>query len=84
MKVYGYEDIGPARGELVAAVVTADAIDFGMEALAYDLGWENAFTSFREAKRALKEQMHVDGCDQELIRLVRMLKARDIPIIDVQ
>lgn len=83
MKVYGYDDTGPARGELLAAIVNARDADFGMDMLADALGWEKAFTSFRAAQLELLDEMDMDADpDPDLIRMVRKLKACYVPIVE--
>jgi hypothetical protein len=75
MKVYGWDDTGPYRGELLTADVDASDLDFGLDLVAGELGWEAAFTSFSEARRTLIERMRAQGSDPELIRSLNTLKA---------
>ena len=82
MKVYGYDDTGPARGELIAAEIAARDLDFGLDALAGELGWEYVATAFCEAKQALVAKMCADGADEELIRMVRGMKASYVPVVE--
>jgi hypothetical protein len=58
--------------------VDAAELDYGTDMLAGELGWEKAFTSFREAQRALVQEMTEAGVDDEMIQLVKALKARDL------
>ena len=53
MKLYGWEDYGPDRGEIVAAVVHARDLDFGSDRIAASLGWDRGFTPFKEAQTEL-------------------------------
>lgn len=80
MKVFGFDDTGPHRGDLLAAQVDKIYADhFGMEFIASDLGWEYAATSFKQAKTELIRQMKEVQADPELIQGVRECKASHIP-----
>lgn len=80
MKIYGWEDCGPFRGDMVAAKVPAADLDFGLYLIAAELGWAQAFESFREARRAFLLEMQSQGVDGELISAARALRASDIPV----
>jgi hypothetical protein len=80
MKVYGWDDTGVQRGELLAAIVDAAQLYYGVDILAGELGWERAFTSFAEARKQLVNAMSAEGVDQEIIDLVRSLKAAYVPL----
>ena len=84
MKVYGYDDTGACRGELLAANIDASDLDFGLEAIAYDLEWECAFTAFGDAKKALMEAMQKVNADPELVKAVRETKASYVPIVEIE
>lgn len=83
MKIYGWDDAGVMRGELLAAVVAARDLDFGLEMVAGDLGWEHAYTSFAAARRDLLTLMEADGVDDELIQAVRGMKASYLPVVEL-
>lgn len=80
MKVYGWEDFGPSRGDLLAATVSVERLDYGLDVLADELCWERAFTSFREARAAFLAEMREQEADIELINLVSTLQARHLPV----
>ncbi len=80
MKIYGWDDTGPLRGELMAARVNARDLDFGLALVAKELGWERAFTRFSEARTALLRAMRQAGADAELIRLMKCTKASDVKV----
>jgi len=80
VKVYGWDDTGVQRGELLAAIVDAAELDYGTDMLAGELGWEQSFTSFQEARKQLINAMSAEGVDRELIDLVRSLKAGYVPL----
>lgn len=80
MKVFGYDDTGVSRGELLAAVVRAIDLDFGMDLLAKELGWEYVFTSFKKAQSDLIARMKLHGIDPDLIKTVRDTKASYVPV----
>lgn len=82
MKVYGYDITGPARGDLLATRVDANDLDYGTEALACEFGWEFVSRSFAAAKQALLNQMHDESADLDLIRIVRGMKASDVPEVE--
>ncbi len=82
MKIYGYDDLGPMRGEMIAAHVTSSQLDFGLESVAHELGWEKAFTSFAEAKKELMKAMKADDADDDLVRTARDYRASDIPVVE--
>lgn len=42
MKVYGWEDVGVHRGEMVAATVPSQNLYHGVDMIAGELGWERA------------------------------------------
>ncbi|MCF7821871.1 MAG: hypothetical protein K9M17_05470 [Mariprofundaceae bacterium] len=83
MKVYGWDDTGPFRGEMEAATVDASTVNFGMGCCASEIGWERAFTSFSEAKRALIDEMKSESVDPDLIDNVRGLKASFVPVVEI-
>lgn len=78
MKVYGFDDTGPHRGELLATIIDADELAFGWTIIAEDLGWRFA-GMFTEARQKLLQEMKANNADPELIRGVRDSKARDVP-----
>ncbi|MFT6552565.1 MAG: hypothetical protein ACJA1I_002621 [Zhongshania marina] len=82
MKVYGYDDTGPFRGELVAAEIRAIDLDFGEKFLASELGWEFCTTRFAEAKKSLIARMKNLGADEEMISAVRECKAGYVPVVN--
>ena len=67
------------RGELLAARVDARDLGLGLDLVAGELGWERAFTRFSEARTAVLQAMQQAGADAELIRLMRCIKAGDVP-----
>jgi len=79
MKVYGFNDVGPHRGELLCTQVEPRDLDFGMESLAHHLSWEFAATSFKEAQKQLLAEMVASDIDPELIRAIRQCKASYVP-----
>jgi len=81
MILYGWDDTGPARGEILAARVDPKTLDYGLDQAAAGLGWEKAFTAFSSARMDLIIQMRQDGADPELIDSVRKTKAAYVPIV---
>lgn len=82
MKVYGFEDVGPARGEMVAAKITGiDLKLFTFDELAGSLTWEHMDSSFTRAKVVLLERMQEEGAASFDIEAVRRLKAREVPVV---
>lgn len=74
MKVYGFDDTGVMRGELLAAKV--DAGDMQYPGLTRrELGWEFVSSRFAEARDELISRMQQEDVDSELIDVVRSLKA---------
>ena len=83
MKVYGFDDTGPHRGELLAATVPGGDLNiFGGEAICHELGWRMLSTSFSKARKALLAAMEEVGADDEMIRTVRQFKASYVPVVD--
>lgn len=82
MKVYGWDDTGPYRGEMRAALVDKAALDYGLDQVAGELGWEWAFTRFQTARDALIKAMANAEADPELMALVSRLKAQHVPVQD--
>lgn len=83
MKVYGYDDTGPARGELIAADVDNADLVLGPKPLAQELGWDALFTRFTEARQSLLREMESAGADDDLINTVRNTKAHYVPVVHV-
>lgn len=81
MMIYGWDDTGTARGEMVAGRIDAKDLDFGLDHVAAALGWERAFTAFQQARTELVVQMRKEGVDPELIDTVRQIKASYVPIV---
>ena len=75
MRVYGWDDTGVIRGEILSTVADNDIVYNYSDQLPDHLGWERAFTAFKEAKAALIAAMVEHGSDPELIATVRTLKA---------
>lgn len=75
MKVYGFDDTGPLRGELQSMQLDSFAVEYEE----WPLGWEFASRSFAKAKAELLRQMKENNADPDLIRLVRQLRACDVP-----
>ncbi|KTG26295.1 hypothetical protein AWR38_00575 [Idiomarina sp. WRN-38] len=75
MKVFGFDDTGACRGELLSTQLDS----FAVEHEEWPLGWEFASRSFAKAKTELLREMQENNADPELIKLVRQLRARDIP-----
>jgi len=82
MRIYGYDDVGVARGELLAADIKVSDLDFGLELLAGELCWQEAFYSFREAHKTLLLHMKTEDVDPDLIRVTKNIKARDVPLVE--
>ena len=81
MTVYGFDSTDIWRGELAAVAIEASHFDLiDVEGVAAWCEWEQAFTRFREARRALLQRMDEAGTDDDAMRLVRSMRARDIPI----
>ena len=83
MKVYGWDETGVPRGEMLAARVSPRELDFGLDMLAGSLGWEHAYPSFSGARRHLLTLMEAEGVDDELKRSVRALKASYLPVCEL-
>ncbi|WP_275100120.1 hypothetical protein [Sedimenticola hydrogenitrophicus] len=81
MMIYGWDDTGTARGEIVAGRIPASDLDFGLDHVAAALGWEKAFSSFQKASTELVIQMRKEGTGTELIDTVRQIKASYVPIV---
>jgi len=81
VKVYGFDSLDVQRGDLQAAEVEAADFDFGLEAIARDLGWEFVSTRFKEARDELVERMTEEQESYpELIRAAKQIRASDVPI----
>jgi uncharacterized protein YpbB len=82
MIVYGFNDTGVARGEMIAARLPGrDLKNFTTEQIAGELGWEHLDTQFVLAKHELIRRMEAEGISQDLIETVRSYKARNIPVV---
>lgn len=83
MKIYGFDSIAVARGEMLAAEAPSQVVNFdGPDQVGDGLGWERAFTSFKAAKRELIIHMVAERCDPEMVRAVQSLKASDVPVTE--
>ncbi len=80
MKVYGFDDTGPFRGELQAALIDARDLDFGLDSVASSIEWVEAHTTLSAAKKSLIKAMVAVEADSELIQMVRSLKASYVPV----
>jgi hypothetical protein len=79
MKVYGFNELDVARGELRA--VEADNADLHFEEeFKCSLDWEYLSRRFSAAKSALLERMKIEGSDPELIDAVKGFKASFISV----
>lgn len=81
MKVFGFEDVGPYRGEMLATDVRPIDLDFGEALLAVELGWEYCSTRFADARKKLLAAMADAGVDEELVGAVKSIKAGDVPVV---
>ena len=79
MRIYGWDDTGPHRGELLAARVDSNILKLGLDCVAGELGWESAFTSVQAARAALLTAMRDLDADEELTQIVNRTKAGDVP-----
>ena len=79
MKVFGFDDTGVLRGEMLAAEIDAMLLHF-QEATCAELGWEYMSTPFSEAKAELIHRMDAEGVDPEMVVIVKRLKASWIPL----
>lgn len=75
MNVYGFDDTGPYRGDILVTQIDAHDLNFGMEAIAHDLGWEFCSTAFSLARAELIKAIKNINADPDLIRAVRDCKA---------
>ena len=82
MRVYGWDDTGVMRGDVVAANVDAKELEFNSEEVAARLGWEAIFSKFAVARAELIQRMTEYRVDPDCIRLVNTLKARDVPMVE--
>lgn len=82
MKVYGWDYVGVQRGDMLAANVPSQDLYYGVDAIAGELGWECAFTSFSEARKAMICAMRVQRVDEELIDALRTLRASQVPVTE--
>lgn len=82
MKIYGWNDVGIARGELECAHADAGAVAHLGALQAAPRTWEVAFTRFSDARAALRLMMIGQGEDPELADLVKDLRAADVPEAD--
>ena len=78
MKFYGFEDVGPERGEIQAAALPGYCRD-DIFMVARLMQWDEIYTSFAEARAALVQRMQEVGADPELIASVKQARARDVP-----
>lgn len=79
MKVYGFSDVDALRGELRGADIDSELLHYDGEAENI-LGWDYLSPKFAEAKKALIEKMTEDEVDQDMIDLVKTMKASFIPL----
>lgn len=84
MKVYGWEDTGVLRGDMVATTVDSIDMGSGLEAVAQKSGLLIARTSFTEARKEFVSEMRKEGADPELIGLVKSMKASDVPLLEFE
>lgn len=81
MKLYGWDDTGPYRGDLLAADVDAcDLKFFSLESFAAELEWEKVFTNFRDARQGLLIEMTAVDADPDLMLAVKTMKASFVPV----
>lgn len=80
MKVYGWSDAGLMRGDMEAANV--DKVDVEYASTAFILGWDALFSNFASARTEMVKQMEKFLVDPEIIRLVKSLKASDVPLAE--
>ena len=78
MKVYGFDDTGPLRGELQSTQLDSFAVEYEE----WPFGWEFASRSFAKAKAELLRQMKENNADPDQLRLVRQFKASDVPEVE--
>ena len=78
MRIYGWDDVGVARGEPQAAEVDAGTVRDQGPLRAAPPDWVAAYTRFGEAKAALIAEMQSEGSDPDDIDLVRSLRACDL------
>lgn len=78
MKVYGFDDTGPHRGELHSTQLDSFAVEYEE----WPFGWEFASRSFAKAKAELLRQMEASNADPDQIRLVRQLRASDVQEVE--
>ena len=80
MRIYGWDDIGVARGEMErmdgadARMVEADGAMIEAPG-----DWVAAYASFAEAKRAFVAAMLAEGVDDDMVREARRMRAHDLP-----
>ena len=79
MKIYGWNDVGVARGELEYAHADAGSVAHLDALQAAPRTWEVAFTRFTDARSALRLMMIGTGEDPADADLVKDLRASDIP-----
>lgn len=80
-KVYGFDDTGPYRGEMLAAQVSAEDLRvWDFDQLAASLDWEFCHTAFSKARAELLTRMQNVGADEEAMRLVRKFKASYVTV----
>lgn len=81
MKVYGFDDVGVPRGEMLASTTEAFMVSYGMDTVAAELDWEFASTSFAAAKAELIKRMIAEEINVDMIMDVRILRAPDVPMV---
>lgn len=80
-KLYGWDDTGIARGELMAVMVENSAARLlGIDGAGREAGLEAAFGSYREAQKRLLQIMIQQGADPEQQLLVASLKTSDVRV----
>lgn len=84
MKIFGWEDAGVLRGDMVFTTVDSIDMDSGLEAVAKKSGLAVVRTSFTEARKELVCEMKKEGADPELIVLVKSMKASDVPLLEFE
>ena len=80
MKIYGYSPEGIERGDMEATLVEgweAKAAYGGVESVMPG-SWEKGFSRFSDARRSLIRDMKKAEVDEDLVRLVRGMRAADV------
>lgn len=79
MKFYGFDGTDVLRGELRAINVERVDLPF-VSSICAGMDWEYHSRNFKDAQSALIGHMEEAGVDQEMVELIRSMKASFVPV----